>query len=318
MGFHEDAIFPSKLAGGSQFGLRHQTSVVSNTTGHSQRIPRLDTPLIVADVSSAITSPDGANELLRFFTARQGATYAFRFPHPLDRSTASNSRSDDITPYDQRIGVGDGVTKRFQLSKGVHSGGITRRRTITKPVEGRILIGVDGDPATDYTVDPTTGEVLFQNAPRLDVAVTCGCIYDIPMRFEESVEDSMLIGYEPADNALIPQVQLVEERFSDITHGEFFFGGTHSEPEMGFVAQLSLLRGRVVDLTPSSPGRMAHLPDFTDLPTGGPYFYVNNRSDSTPFNLADYDGVVLASVAPAQTRQVLLVDTVAGKRWVVM
>lgn len=318
MGFHEDARFPTKLAAGSRFGQRHHTSVVSNQSAYSQRTPKLDMPLIVADVSSALTSTDGANELLRFFTARQGATYGFRFPHPFDRSSAANDRSDDIANTNQRLGIGDGATRRFQIRKSVSSGGITRLKTITKPVAGTVIAAIDRIATTAFDADPTTGEVLFFSPPQLDSVITCGYLYDIPMRFDESVEESMMIGYQPADNALMPTVELVEERFVDVTHGEFFFGGSHVVESMDTIVQMSVLRGRVVDLRPTRTGLSARLPDFTELPTGGPHFYVNNRSDTTPFNIHDFDGVDLASIAPAETKQVLLVDGPTGKRWVIL
>lgn len=316
MGFHEDAIFPSKLAAGSRFGLRHDTAVVSNPSAYSQRVPRLDLPLIIADVSTALTSPAGATELLRFFTARQGATYGFRFPHPFDRSSNLDDRSDATTPNDQRIGVGNGIKQRFKLRKAVVDGGIARYRNILKPIVGSVTVAINGTQVTAFDVDHTNGEILFNQPPQQDDVITAGFLYDIPMRFEEEVEDSMFITHQPHENALLPQVGLVEERFGDPTHGEYFFGGSYVNEAMVTIESLSVLQGRVVDLDPQNTDLVAQLPDFTDLPTGGPYFYVNNRSGIFPFSLEDANGVELAFIQPAQTVQVVLVEGSTGKRWV--
>ena len=63
-------------------------------------------------------------------------------------------------------------------------------RTIFKPVAGTTLIAVNGTPkSTGIAVDTTTGRVTITSpTPAIGDAVTGGCQFDIPVRFDTTVE----------------------------------------------------------------------------------------------------------------------------------
>ena len=62
------------------------------------------------------------------------------------------------TALDQTIGVGDGTTTVFQLSKTYGASFDPYLRPITKPVAGSVKVAVDGIELTSgFRVDPLTG-----------------------------------------------------------------------------------------------------------------------------------------------------------------
>ncbi|MCF6231703.1 MAG: DUF2460 domain-containing protein [Rhodobacteraceae bacterium] len=83
------------------------------------------------------------------------------------------------------VGVGDGNTTAFQLVKAYSSGAHTWTRTITKPASRTVLVALDGvAQASGWSVDTTTGLVIFTITPASGVAITAGFEFDVPVRFD--------------------------------------------------------------------------------------------------------------------------------------
>lgn len=94
-----------------------------------------------------------------------------------------------VDAVDQPLGVGDGVTLRFQLVKRYDLGSPTTPydRIIRVPVVDSIVIAEDGvitSPAMPYTVERYGGWVDFVTPPAVGVVLTWGGFFDIPVRFE--------------------------------------------------------------------------------------------------------------------------------------
>ncbi len=116
--------------------------------------------------------------LKEFHTARLGKKQGFRFK---DWS--------DYKAENQLIGIGDGETTQWQLSKAYKAGNATTYRPIQKPVVGTVDIFVDGvnvgvDPDHIWVVDHETG-VISNEAPLLNGTVlSANFEFDVPVWFE--------------------------------------------------------------------------------------------------------------------------------------
>lgn len=126
--------------------------------------------------------PDQAQELSIFFEARGGRVFGFRFRDPVDWKTCAPAAQ--ISATDQALGTGDGVTSGFQLQKHYTCGEVSFTRTILKPAEGSVVVAIDGDATSEFSVDWTTGVVTFDAAPAEGAVLTAGFEFDVPARFD--------------------------------------------------------------------------------------------------------------------------------------
>ncbi|MCR9120718.1 MAG: DUF2460 domain-containing protein [Phyllobacteriaceae bacterium] len=174
--FHDVAFVP-RLPFGVNVASRRHIDVVALSSGHETRNSR------TAETMRHYTIPVGKRPMaeiravLAFFEARGGPLHAFRFRDPVEPSTATNGPGP--APSDVHLGVGDGVQNQFQLKTA--SG-----RTIRKPETSSVVMALNGtalDPGS-VSVDAATGIVTLSAAPAPGVAVTGGCLFDVPVRFE--------------------------------------------------------------------------------------------------------------------------------------
>ena len=209
MAFHE-IRFPANLSFGSVGGPERRTEIVTLTNGFEER----NTPWAHSrrhyDAGVGLRSLDDVERLIAFFEARGGELHGFRWKDWADYKSCPASRA---TAYDdQYIGIGDGVTKAFQLSKTYSSGGVDYVRPIAKPVEGSVLVGLQGDAQAelvDFEVDATTGTVTFYDAPPEGARVTAGFEFDVPVRFDTDRIQVSVQSFQAGD---LPQVPVVEVR----------------------------------------------------------------------------------------------------------
>src|SRR5690606_9650398 len=87
-------------------------------------------------------------------------------------------------------------------------------RRITKPVDGTVLIAVDGTPkavGTDVIVDLTTGVLTFaaEHVPGDGAVLTAGFEFDVPVRFDTDKLEVSLQGFR---HGAIPSIPIVEVR----------------------------------------------------------------------------------------------------------
>jgi len=124
------------------------------------------------------------------------ATWPFR--DPLDFASCPLTEANvepDFTGSDQVLGVGDGLTRTFQLAKTYSRGGYDYTRPIYLPVLASLLILVNGvaydslsAPGGPYTLAITRpgGAVTFTPALGNGVTATWGGLFDVITRFEAS------------------------------------------------------------------------------------------------------------------------------------
>lgn len=209
MNFHE-IRFPTALSFGSAGGPQRRTDIITLANGFEERNTPWEHSRRSYDAGLGLRSMDDVETLIAFFEARRGQLYGFRWK---DWSDFKSCRpSSEIGPLDQEIGRGDGVTRTFRLVKTYHSGAQSYVRPILKPVRGTVRAALAGDPKVetiDYSVNDATGEVTFFSAPDIDVRVTAGFEFDVPVRFDADRITTSAASFKAGE---IPSVPVVEVR----------------------------------------------------------------------------------------------------------
>jgi len=209
MAFHE-VRFPANLSFGSVGGPERRTEIVTLSSGHEER----NTPWAHSrrhyDAGVGLRSLDDVERLIAFFEARAGQLHGFRWKDWADYKSCLSSRA--VAYDDQLIGIGDGVTTTFQLSKTYASGEESYRRPILKPVAGTVQMGIEGDhqaEAVNFSVDTTTGIVTLHEAPPVGARITAGFEFDVPVRFDT---DRIAVSVQSFQAGDLPQVPVLEVR----------------------------------------------------------------------------------------------------------
>ncbi|TKV74886.1 TIGR02217 family protein [Rhizobium sp. AU243] len=206
--FHE-VRFPLRLALGVSGGPVRRTDIVNLSNGRESRNQRWRNARRSYDAGSGIRSVADLYEVLAFFEARRGELYGFRFRDPVDFKSCPPGETPAAT--DQRIGTGDGVTAGFQLLKTYADAGGAFSRRIEKPVEGSVMVSVEGVKveAADVTVDHVTGMIVFRagRVPPAGAAIRAGFEFDVPVRFGLDRIDVNLTAFEAGR---IPSIPLME------------------------------------------------------------------------------------------------------------
>ncbi|MCZ7485050.1 MULTISPECIES: TIGR02217 family protein [Rhizobium/Agrobacterium group] len=206
--FHE-VRFPLRLALGVSGGPVRRTDIVNLSNGRESRNQRWKNARRAYDAGSGIRSVADLYEVLAFFEARRGELYGFRFRDPVDCKSCPPGGTPAAT--DQRIGTGDGTTAQFQLVKTYADAGGAFIRRVEKPVEGSVLVSVEGVkvPPSDVSVDHLTGTVMFRagKVPPSGAAIRAGFEFDVPVRFAIDRIDVNLTAFEAGR---IPSIPLME------------------------------------------------------------------------------------------------------------
>ncbi len=312
MGFH-DVQFPDNIAYGSRGGPGFKTDIVQVDSGAEERVARWAGARRRYDVAYGLRTHDDLSTVISFYHAREGAANGFRFKDFQDYSTAANHR--DAPAYtDQVIGTGDGTTTQFQITKTYTSGFQSHVRTIEKPVSGSVLVGIDAvQQVSGWTVDTTTGIITFSTAPLLNEQITAGCEFDVPVRFEEAVDEWLGIAYDNFSfgSTSIPLVEIIDETQDA---GDFYYGGA-SDHTISVDHSLTLGDGRVQTFDAQSGGLKLILPDYTNLPSGGPYFYLANVGANS-VTVEDHTTATVGTIGVGAGAIVVLSDDgVGGKTW---
>lgn len=209
--FHE-ILFPLDIALGASGGPERVTQVVTTATGREERNTRMADSRRRWDAGYGVKTLAALSEVVAFFEERRGRLHGFRWRDRLDHSSAPPGGM--ISALDQRIGTGDGTTRGFTLSKTYGRLHAPYVRAISKPVQGSVRVAVDGAEQVEgvnYTLDPTTGTVLFAGGftPRAGSTVTAGFMFDVPVRFDTDFLDVNLSAFAAGD---IPRIPLLEIR----------------------------------------------------------------------------------------------------------
>ena len=208
MNFHE-IRFPASLSFGSVGGPERRTDVVTLANGFEER----NTPWAHSrrryDAGLGMRSLDDIETLIAFFEARRGQMYGFRWKDWSDFKSCGASAEPAFG--DQVIAESDGVTESFQLIKTYRSGSFTYARPITKPVTGTVRVGVEQDElreSIDYTLDETTGTVVFVHPPAPGQRIMAGFEFDVPVRFDTDRIQTSVASFQAGDAPNVPVVEV--------------------------------------------------------------------------------------------------------------
>ncbi len=209
MQFHE-VRFPTTLSFGSVGGPERRTDVVTISNGFEERNSPWAHSRRRYDAGMGMRSLDDIEVLIAFFEARMGQLFGFRWKDWSDFRSCRPSVQPGA--QDQDLGVGDGAQLTFELRKTYVSGAFSYVRPITKPVEGSVLVALDGQVQTlgvDFTVDAGIGVVTFVTPPAAGVAVTAGFEFDVPVRFDTDAIQTSVASFRAGE---VPNVPIVEVR----------------------------------------------------------------------------------------------------------
>jgi uncharacterized protein (TIGR02217 family) len=170
----DDVLFPLALGREAEVMPEYSTAIVTSAGGHEARNASWAAARTRYDVGPGVRSEDDIAALLAFFRARMGPARGFRLRDPFDAVSGTG------TPFDQQLGIGDGMRSRFALIK--HYGEAMRR--ITRPVPGSVRVAVDGTETSAFTV-VEGGSIELDTAPVAGAVVTAGFAFDVPVRFTE-------------------------------------------------------------------------------------------------------------------------------------
>jgi uncharacterized protein (TIGR02217 family) len=209
--FHETR-FPTAISRAAHGGPERRTDVVVLGSGAEERNARWADSRRSWNAGYGIKSLDDLHAVIAFFEERRGRLHGFRWRDPMDFKSCPPEAIP--TALDQPIGTGDGTTAAFQLTKTYGSAFNPWTREIRKPVEGTVLVAVNGavqTPGTDYAVDPANGIVTFLpgHIPAAAQPITAGYEFDVPVRFDT---DRLEINLQGFRHGAIPSIPIVEIR----------------------------------------------------------------------------------------------------------
>ncbi len=189
----DDVLFPLALGREAAVTPGFSTAILTSAGGVETRSAAWAEARTAYDVGPGLRSAEDIAALLAFFRARMGPARAFRLRDPLDSSGVG-----------ERVGVGDGVLRRFALVK--QYGASVRR--ITRPVSGSVSVAVDGS-AAGFSVE-AGGWVVLDSAPGVGAVVTAGFGFDVPVRFAEDRLRVNLATFLAGEAASVPLVEVRE------------------------------------------------------------------------------------------------------------
>ena len=202
--FH-DVSFPLGVSFGATGGPEWRNEIVGLTSGHEKRNARWSMSRRFYDAGTGLRSLNDLRDVLRFFEARRGSLYAFRFRDPFDHLSSDQDAPPKAT--DQFLGFGDGITRQFQLAK--HYGDY--QRIITKPVPESVQLAVDGAALAGetFSVNWLTGMVEFHedHIPLPQAKITAGFLFDVPVRFDTDRLSASIASFKAGE---IPSIPIVE------------------------------------------------------------------------------------------------------------
>ena len=201
MSFHEVRL-PARLAFGSTGGVERRTEIVTLASGFERR----STPWAHGRrrylIGAGVRSLDDAAALVAFFEGRRGRLHGFRYRDFADFKSCAPSGS--VEPTDQPLGLGDGATTAFALTKSYAD----LARPIAKPVAGTVRIAVDSVETLAFTVETTTGLVTFDTPPDEGAVLTAGFEFDTPVRFDADRIDVTLESFDAGRIVAVPLIEL--------------------------------------------------------------------------------------------------------------
>lgn len=197
MAFHE-VRFPVDISYGSSGGPEFHTDVVILASGHEQRNSNWAEARARYNVAHGVKTRAQLDALIAFFRARKGRAHGFRFKDWSDYQAAG-----------AEVGLGNGETTVFALSKRYQSGGVIAVRPILKVVAGTVTVYVDGvAQVSGVTADLDQGTIAFSSAPAAGAVITADFEFDVPVRFDTDRLSATLDAYGSHSWQDIPLIEV--------------------------------------------------------------------------------------------------------------
>jgi uncharacterized protein (TIGR02217 family) len=204
----DDIAYPLALGRDATIAPEFSTSVSVTASGFERRNSLWSNARLRFDVGPGIRSEAELGELIAFFRARRGAARGFRLRDPSDFS--SNGMTGTPRPYDQMLGIGNGVTSSFPLVKRYGDGEEAQLRRVTRPVAGSVKISLDGVAVSGGWTLASGGLVTFATPPAVGVAVRAGFLFDVPVRFADDRLEICGASFAAGDAPSVPIVEIRE------------------------------------------------------------------------------------------------------------
>jgi uncharacterized protein (TIGR02217 family) len=196
MAFHP-VRFPLDISLASRGGPERATDIVTLASGREERNSRWAHSRRRYNAGYGVKSRADMQAVLAFFEERRGRFHSFLWRDALDYAAT-----------DEAIGIGDGTTVAFQLTKKYGADFDPYLRPITKPVAESVVVKVD-NVVTAVSIDALTGIVAFAAPPAEGAAITASFTFDVPVRFDTDRLDIELSSFDAAD---VPAIPLLEVR----------------------------------------------------------------------------------------------------------
>jgi uncharacterized protein (TIGR02217 family) len=208
--FH-DVRFPIALALDASGGPEWRNEVIGMLSGREKRNARQSASRRRYDVGTGLRSLEDIHALVAFFEARRGTLHAFRLQDPFDWKSCAIGATPGAG--DQPIGVGDGVKRRFALSKTYGAGDDAFARPIRLPQSGTLLVAVNGVALTggQFSFYQMAGEVEIAapQTPANGAAVTAGYAFDVAVRFDVEHLALNLAAFKAGQAPSIPLIEVL-------------------------------------------------------------------------------------------------------------
>jgi uncharacterized protein (TIGR02217 family) len=208
MDFHE-VRFPLDVSLRGTGGPEWRTEIVTLGSNREARNSRWANSRRRYEAGYGVKTFAQLAQVIAFFEERRGRLTGFRWRDRADN--ASSLPGAAITAFDQTLGVGDGASSIFQLTKTYGGAFAPYVRNIVKPVVGSVRVAVAGVEMLedDFAVDATRGLITFAPSaiPAIGATVTAGYAFDVPVRFDT---DFLEIDTEAFEAGVIPKIPIIE------------------------------------------------------------------------------------------------------------
>jgi uncharacterized protein (TIGR02217 family) len=176
---------------------RFNTTITTIASGAEQRNQNWVHPLHRFSAPEGVKCHEAIEDLRDHWMIMRGPAFSFPFRDPMDfasRHLVKANLEPSLFITDQVIGIGDDVTRTFQLKKTYTRDAYSYERPIYLPVVETVILGINAVAIADvapisggpYTADVVRdgGEVIFDHAPRAGDVITAGFLFDVEIRFE--------------------------------------------------------------------------------------------------------------------------------------
>lgn len=167
---------------------RWSTAITQVDSGAEQINQRWQHPLYRFTLPEAVRDHEVFEAVKDHWLTMRGPAHSWPFRDPLDFASVPlelPNHVPSVSATDQQIGIGDGATTRFQLTKTYQRGSQSYVRRIHLPITDSVLVSLNGTPqASGWTASRPGGEIEFDSPPTPGQIVRWGGLFDVEVRFE--------------------------------------------------------------------------------------------------------------------------------------